>query len=266
MRLTLSIVLALLVTTGSATAVPLAPPNFVATLQGWVAPFNYIDFNQVSNTPITVSPGAQTSTGGGVWDVSISFTGGLSPSAQVSGYTIPNGSGLDLANAGASYQVQAVALPGFPTGFQVPMTVSGFTSASLLPIPGPTLLGFADASVRITGGGLNITEGGGASPQFPTWSQNFFHAFGLSPGVPIRVSLLARGNATGQFLAIADPLFAIDPTATFQHQGQTVRFADAYTLEYSAGLVPEASTGLLLFAGVAGLWRVGRRQGRCSAG
>ena len=90
-------------------------------------------------------------------------------------------------------------------------------------------------------------------------------------GVTMRVSSGAHDrntpNGSTSFSAFADPIIHVDPDATFEHNGQTLKYVDHYGIAYSEGIeqwqqsaavVPEPSSLVLLgmgFCGIAGLSR-----------
>jgi hypothetical protein len=78
-------------------------------------------------------------------------------------------------------------------------------------------------------------------------------------GTTVRLNLLARGNdfslnsREADFQAVIDPVIGIDPTATFIFDGAPVRFADAYHLEYSDGVLPSPEPSGIVLALVGGV-------------
>ena len=72
------------------------------------------------------------------------------------------------------------------------------------------------------------------------------YRLGLSPSGAIHGITLFANGATGnapvdssfEFQSVIDPVFRIDPDASFDVSGVRVSFADAYRLEFSEGVVP----------------------------
>ena len=210
-------------------------------------------FSLNDNVPFTLSPGFVSTDpdgGGAGFDVTASFSGGPSPSASISGYGYPAiccpGSQISQASAELNYSVRIYLDPAYSAALfetPVPVSVSGVleTSVEALPAIG-SLGGFAAANVWITGPGINFAQASQSSfnsPLDPLMdTQPFMQSVSLfAGGSAVNVRLLARGNGTNvAFRAFADPVFRIDPDATFDFNGETIHFVDAVGLEYSPGI------------------------------
>ena len=252
--------------------------QFDALIAGGSGRFNQV-FRQNEAFAFTLSPGFVSTNpdgGGGGFDVTASFSDGPSPSASISGYGFPPvccpGSPINQASAELNYYVRIYLDPDYSEALfetPIPVSVTGVlrTSVEALPTVGRPG-GFAAANVWITGPGINFAQGSQSSFNSPSDpladTQTFAHSVSLfAGGSAVNVRLLARGNAANvAFSAFADPVFRIDPDATFDFNGETIRFVDAAGLEYSPGIsaVP-LPTALGLFGSAIGFLAVrGRRR------
>lgn len=253
-----------------AQAVPLRPPLFSVDVLGEGPGFTLVDDNVDEITPFSYDTGVVNPPDGGSWQFTAQLSGGSAPTVRVEGWEVPGVSGYGLSHgiASLSYIVRPTPLPAYSavlTSLPVPMTISGYTYAGLVPIPGLTLGGFAESSAQINGPGFTFLEGYDVTATTPGLEimNNFSHSVSVAVGNTISVLLMARGVATGQWIGLADPVFEIDPTATFDYQGETLYYTDAFTVEYSEGLlVPEPSTATLCAAGLLTVAAVGRRRPR----
>lgn len=250
--------------------------SFDALIAGGSGSFNQV-FRQTEAGAFTLSPGFVSTdpSGGGGFEVTASFSGGPSPAASISGYGFPvaccPGSPISQAYADLNYSVRIFLDPQYSDALfetPVPVTVSGVlrTSVEALPAVGP-LGGFAAANVWITGPGINFAMGSQSSFNSAldplTDMQSFAESVTLFANLSsVNVRLLARGNGTNvAFSAFADPIFSIDPDATFDFNGESVHFIDAVGLEYSAGItaVP-LPAAVWLFGTAVGLLAVRGRK------
>lgn len=202
--------------------------------------------------------------------------GGSLPTAHVQGQGILFNATVASANAIIDYGVEVQRRsPLFPASLPVPVriTAAGFASASMTEKGND---GNVHAGVVVEFGGA-VTErflAGVAAPNPGDQFQANLHAdftSNLSVGGRVTVRMIASGALTtdgsvsGDFQAAVDPIFRIDPSATFDFNGDQVRFADAYELIYSAGIeqyeVPEPPAAALLPAAAgAFLSRLRRRH------
>lgn len=214
--------------------------------------------------PFYYDSGVQYPYSGGAWQVTMNLSGGSAPAARVDGWALPGNTSTFFAGiATVTYAVRPNPLPVWaPTlaNLPVPMTIAGRTYGGLFPLPGPTLAGFAEGTAEIRGPDFTFLEGYSVLPEYGEIDHTFSHAVSVSAGSTINVLLRARGYALGQWTAIADPTFEIDPTATFEYDGQTFYYADAFELEYSAGIVPEPSSRALCTAALLAIAVAGRTR------
>ena len=120
--------------------------------------------------------------------------------------------------------------------------------------------GFRGAGIFVT-----IGEDGTGGAEFAATYRLGLSASGAIHGINLLASGVTGNAPVGssfEFQSVIDPVFRIDPDATFQLAGTAVRYADAYRLEFSEGVVPFAvpePSNLLFIAlgmGLLGLWRV----------
>lgn len=258
---------ALMSGTFSSQADVLQAAQFDALIAGGSGRFTQV-FSRNEQSAFALSPGFVSTDpdgGGGGFDVTASFSGGPSPAASISGYGFPAlccpGSQINQASAELNYSVRLYLDPAYGADLfetPVPVSVSGIleTSVEALPAIGRPG-GFAAANVWITGPGLDFALASQSSFNSPldplTDTQPFEQSVSLlAGGRAVNVRLLARGNGTNvAFRAFADPVFRIDPDATFDFNGEPVRFVDAVGLEYSPGISAVPLPGALWFFGSA---------------
>jgi hypothetical protein len=146
--------------------------------------------------------------------------------------------------------------PRYPLGIPVPvsLTIAGHVSAH----SGLGGRGFAEVSVDAAqppiGAAVQVQDDDTEMNEVNQTVSTSIYA-----GMTVRLNLVARGEAISNnsretdFQAVIDPVIGIDPTATFLFDGAPVRFADAYHLEYSDGVLPSPepnSVGLALLGGI----------------
>lgn len=215
-------------------------------------------------TPFSLDAVGVSTYGGGEFTVNISLVGGASPTVLVQGSQRLGSapfSPLQAARGQINYSVSVISSPGFTGSVPfVPISVTGVTAASLTRVGSDPFDGFADAVVEVSGPGLSIQRFTAVNVQshlqsgFPLADSNAFTQFyAARPGDRIDVELRARGNLLGgEFVALADPTFTIDPVATFEFDGESRRFVDYFEVQYSEGIfpIPEPGTGLLVAFGL----------------
>ena len=190
--------------------------------------------------------------------------GGSVPTAHVQGQGILYYGVPASADAIIGYEVEVQRRsPHFPANLSVPVrvTAAGVASASMTEGSGNVF-----ASVVVEFGGA-ITDRFLAAVAAPNPGDRFENNLradftsNLSVGGRVIVRMVASGafateaSLSGNFQAAVDPIFQIDPSATFDFNGDQMRFADAYELIYSAGIeqyeVPEPPAAAL-FPAAAG--------------
>jgi hypothetical protein len=207
------------------------------------------------------------------FNADVTTAGGGIPFAHTQGTTeridMFSGSEGGFASGGVRYQVSVAAQNPLYPNLPVPVRVTGAgeASASLTSDFGGAMQGLA--FVRFEGPFFRILQASAVADQMGEQANASFNdAFivNLLPGNIVDITIGATGRAiptsgglvSGEFQAAADPIFEIDPLATFSFNGQEVRFADAYSMVYSDGIdpppavaaVPEPNSCLLLASGL----------------
>jgi hypothetical protein len=255
--------------------VSLPQAGYQGIIVGGVVGAEYRD-ERTGISPFSLSAVGVPTFGGGEFSVNISLVGGPSPTVLVEGSQRLGSSSftpLQAARGQINYSVSVISSPGFAgTVPFVPISVTGVTAASLTRVGSDPFDGFADAVVEVSGPGLSIQRFTAVSVQHHLQfgspladSDAFTQFYAARPGDRIDVELRARGNLTGgEFVALADPTFTIDPVATFDFDGESLRFADFFEIQYSEGIlpIPEPGTGLLV---AFGLGMLGFQRSRPSA-
>jgi hypothetical protein len=259
-------------------AQPLPPAYFQVKVDGRANSFDDRDFREARGVAINASLDLTGVDQHGFFSqavVEARTTGGMRPMADVQGSAI---FGLAGGSAIVSYAFRAVPVnpavvaPGpIPVYMQAAGSVSGSTDPANV---GDALAqahlrideaadGFRDRRLQPFGPGFRglaiaavVQDDGSAFAEFAATFR-----LGLSRG-DHGIELRANG-ATGtspvgvsyEFQSVIDPVFWVDPVAVFQGPAGPVRFADAYRLEFSQGVVaatiPEPSMVLLFAAGLA---------------
>jgi len=206
-------------------------------------------------------------------------TGGTRPMADVQGSaTFAQGS----ATATVSYAFRATPVnAGIVAPGPIPVFMDAAGSVSVLTDPADVgdnagratfrideaADAFHDSKLVSSGPGFRgfgvfatVGEDGTAAAEFQTTFR-----LGLSQSGAIHGISLTAAGSTGraqvgtsfEFQSVIDPVFRIDPNATFDIGGTPFRFADAYRLEFSEGVVPsvvpELSSLVLTGLGLIGL-------------
>lgn len=197
-----------------------------------------------------------------------------------------------LAGASVVYDFAVVAMPGFPIGAAVPVTVAAdlATSVSLSGnLEGANVTADANIGIYTSSNFLNLfptffareecSFEQGSDQNIPcvdidnTIFVNGFVRANDSNQILLGVNEIGTGNAetTVDILASADPIIQI---ANALIPGTNINFRDAYTLEFSDGVtqglgtppspMPEPSSVALLLVGLGGLLALPRvcRRGR----
>lgn len=228
-----------------------------------------------SNGLLTGSTGWIQGANGSAFNVDGVASIGQKPYAFMSGQATSTGFGsaLGTARAEVAYDV-GVSLPppwsSVLAGTTIPVVVQGFTFVRLIPVLPFASGGFANATVEINGPGVSFFEFSAVTGSFGCWPpqdvDGWRETLDVSPGAAYRVRLVARGNGVGcYFWALSDPVFQIDPEATFDYDGQTYFYEDVASLVYSEGIeAPEPGFAAALATGalvVALGGAPGRRRG-----
>jgi hypothetical protein len=265
---------------------PLPPAYFQVLVQGRSASFSDSDFRENRGVSINASLDLTGVDQHGFFSQSVieaRTTGGMQPMADVQGSAI---FGLAAGSAIVSYGFRAVPVnPSVVAPGPIPVFMRSAASVSASTDPanvgdaagrahfrideaadafrdprlqnfGPGFRGFSIAAV--------VQEDGSAAAEF---SETF--RLGLSSGGH-GIELLALGasgispvGVSYEFQSVIDPVFWVDPVAAFDGPGGPVRYADAYRLEFSEGVLPSAipePSMVILFA--AGLALMPFRRGR----
>jgi hypothetical protein len=143
---------------------------------------------------------------------------------------------------------------GIPANLNAPVVIHGLGTGLLKTgkpdpnRPGQTLLGHAGLGVGVTTSSLidfeGYAEGGsirtsfGEGPKAQRFPFVLFQIVQIPQNTEIRFAkaLTMFANNEARAHAYFDPQFYIDPVATFELNGQTVRFADAFQLNASTNL------------------------------
>jgi hypothetical protein len=175
---------------------------------------------------------------------SILAIGGFSPMLESSGVAL--GNGVISANGTVTYFFQLLPLnsqiqaPG-----PIPLQLHGSGGGSIT-IGSQYLEGTIVAEVRVKGTsigfyGLSVFEGH-ATSLTDTFIGSYplaVNAYDLNP-VELELASGIRGHvfSTGSssFEAFVDPILVVDRDATFEHQGQPLRYVDHYGIAYSPGV------------------------------
>jgi hypothetical protein len=145
--------------------------------------------------------------------------------------------------------------PRYPSNIGVPVTVSSAGHASIT----TGFTGTASAGATFFGNppmGAAVQADrfspGTKTDEFST--SVHFSAYPGAEGTQLVVQAQGAldaglGGQESHLQAIVDPIVVIDPDATFIFDGQPIRFANAYHVEYSDGVVPEPAGVVLALIG-----------------
>jgi hypothetical protein len=178
-----------------------------------------------------------------LWSTRFARGGGAAATISWSLATTPVGSGIPpnltvpvLLQASGNGSLRAGResdVPGVFWSGSAGITVS-LVSNSIL----PGFVPFSDGGDLLAEGGLP-PPAGNAMPRERDFNFNVLRTVQFPQNTPLRFSKTAVARASGDGLATAffDPIFSIDPGATFDLGGETVRFADAFRLISSGNLI-----------------------------
>lgn len=206
-----------------------------------------------------VSIGGETP-GGEYLGVAAAYKGNRTTNGGSAGYlaanAITDGQGAAVeARLSIAWSVSLTPLTsGIPANLTAPVVIHGIGSGLLKTgkpdpnRPGQTLLGHAGLGVGVTTSSLidfeDYAEGGSIEtgfndgPMVHRFPFVFFRIVQIPQNAEIRFAKAMSLSATNEARAHAyfDPQFYVDPVATFELNGQTIRFADAFRLDASTNL------------------------------